>query len=54
VFGLFNKLNPQIEGTGIGLTLVKRIIEIHGGRIWIESSPGSGATFLFTLPPQKL
>jgi PAS domain S-box-containing protein len=54
VFGLFNKLNPQIEGTGIGLTLVKRIIEIHGGRIWIESSSGNGATFLFTLPPQKL
>ena len=54
VFGLFNKLNPQMEGTGIGLTLVKRIIEIHGGRIWIESSPGNGATFLFTLPPQKI
>ncbi len=54
VFGLFNKLNPQIEGTGIGLTLVKRIIEIHGGRIWIKLSPGNGATFLFTLPPQKL
>jgi PAS domain S-box-containing protein len=54
VFGLFNKLNPQIEGTGIGLTLVKRIVETHGGRIWIESSPGNGATFLFTLPPQKL
>jgi signal transduction histidine kinase len=54
VFGLFNKLNPQIEGTGIGLTLVKRIIEIHGGRIWIESSAGNGATFLFTLPPQKI
>jgi PAS domain S-box-containing protein len=54
IFGLFNKLNPQIEGTGIGLTLVKRIIEIHGGRIWVESSLGKGATFLFTLPPQKL
>ena len=54
VFGLFNKLNPQIEGTGIGLALVKRIIETHGGRIWIESSPGSGTTFLFTLPPQKI
>jgi signal transduction histidine kinase len=54
VFGLFNKLNPQIEGTGIGLTLVKRIIEIHGGQVWIESSPGNGATFLFTLPPQKI
>jgi signal transduction histidine kinase len=54
VFGLFTKLNPQIEGTGVGLALVKRIIETHGGRIWIESSPGDGATFLFTLPPQKL
>jgi PAS domain S-box-containing protein len=54
IFGLFNKLNPQIEGTGIGLTLVKRIIEVHGGRIWIESSRGSGATFFFTLPPLKI
>jgi signal transduction histidine kinase len=54
VFGLFNKLNPQMEGTGIGLTLVKRIVETHGGQIWIESSPGNGATFLFTLPPQKI
>jgi signal transduction histidine kinase len=54
VFGLFNKLNPQIEGTGIGLTLVKRIVETHGGQVWIESSSGNGATFLFTLPPQKI
>jgi PAS domain S-box-containing protein len=51
IFGLFNRLNPGIEGTGVGLTLVKRIIEIHGGQIWIESEPGKGATFLFTLPP---
>jgi PAS domain S-box-containing protein len=50
VFGLFNKLDPTMEGTGIGLTLVKRIIEIHGGRIWIESTGnGTGATFCFTL-----
>jgi signal transduction histidine kinase len=54
VFGLFDKLDPQIEGTGVGLTLVKRIIEIHGGRIWIESSPGNGASFFFTLPPRKI
>ena len=52
IFGLFNKLNPQMEGTGIGLTLVKRIIEVHGGRIWVESSPGRGAAFYFTLPAQ--
>lgn len=50
IFGLFNRLNPSIEGTGIGLTLVKRIIETHGGRIWVESEPGNGATFFFTLP----
>jgi signal transduction histidine kinase len=50
VFGLFNRLNPEIEGTGIGLTLVRRIVEVHGGRIWLESQPGQGTTFLFTLP----
>jgi signal transduction histidine kinase len=53
IFGLFNKLNPQIDGTGIGLTLVKRIVEIHGGHIWVESELGKGASFYFTLPPEK-
>jgi PAS domain S-box-containing protein len=50
VFGLFEKLDPNAEGTGIGLTLVKRIIEVHGGRIWVESAgPGQGTCFYFTL-----
>ena len=51
VFGLFNKLDPQSDGTGVGLALVKRIIEVHGGRVWVESEVGRGSTFLFTLSP---
>lgn len=51
VFALFEKLNPTIEGTGIGLALVKRIIETHGGRIWVESDGvGRGSAFCFTVP----
>jgi signal transduction histidine kinase len=50
IFDRYWKSRESRQGAGLGLSIARSIVDAHGGRIWVESAPGAGATFLFTLP----
>jgi two-component system sensor kinase FixL len=54
IFGMFARAGGDAEGMGIGLAICRRVVEAHGGRIWVEPAEGGGSAFRFTLPhPQS-
>jgi chemotaxis family two-component system sensor kinase Cph1 len=50
IFGMFSRADPEAEGVGIGLAVCRRIVEAHGGHIWVEPANGGGSAFRFTMP----
>ena len=54
VFDMFSRVAPNVDGTGIGLAICRRIVEAHGGRIWVEPADDGGSLFRFTLPADEM